>query len=79
MMAPALVRLPGLDKGRHRLENFIDFSTLTVNEILGVRFQKIVILQVFLNCPVPFLIVWVIGGILPDSFFLFFQGLKRFS
>ena len=40
--------------------------------MLGVRLQKIVILEIFLKCPVTFFIVGVVRSVLSDSFFLLF-------
>ena len=75
------MRLSCLYEGGHRLEDFVNFSSFTVDEIFRVKFEKIVIFKTLVSGPVTLPIVGIVGGVFSNSFFfilfLFFFDRKE--
>ena len=78
-MASALVCLARLYESCHWHEYLVYFSPLTVDEIFGVDFEKIVIFEILLICPVSFLIIGVFWSVLSNSLFLLLEAFLVFQ
>ena len=79
MMASALVCLARLYKGCHWHEYLVYFSPLTVDEIFGIDFEKIMIFEILLFFPVSFLIIGVFWSVLSNSLFLLLEAFLVFQ
>lgn len=79
MMASALMGLSSFNEGWHWFEYFVSFSSLTIDEIISIQFEKIMIFKTLFFGPMTFFIIGVVRNILSDSFFLFFVRLWHFK